>query len=209
MKQRFGIVALILAVALCGCKKDDDDGENPLPDGAVPYTEANIQFVPYNSGDETFDRVPLLDSSFSLVLKERLRTEEYFAWDQTFFYHESDTNKVFELRLRYMQTDISQKTLAIYTPYEDANGELQQNLFEMPIETPSLIDSGFFANIVDFYDTLTLNSVEFYDVYRVEPLQPTVSSKDGPENYNLLYYNQVYGIIQLEQKDGSKWFLDQ
>ena len=208
MRYQFGILTLVFTLTFAACKKDDDDG-NPLPDGAEPYTEANIQFVPYSSGDEKFDRVPLMDSSFSLVFKERLRTEEYYAWDQTFFYLGTDTNKVVELRLRYMQTEISQKTLAIYLPYEDSNGELQQNLFEIPIESPTEIDSGFFANIVEFYDTLILNSVEFYDVYKAEPLQPTVSSKDGPENFDLLYYNQVYGIIQMEQKDGSKWFLDQ
>ncbi|MBN4072606.1 hypothetical protein JYT74_01070 [Crocinitomix catalasitica] len=206
MKRCF-IVVLVLTTVI-GCKKDDDNGSN-LPEGAIPYSEADIQFVPYTSGDEKFDRIPLLDSSFTLVFKERLRTEAYYAWDQTFFTFSSDPEKELELRLRYLQTTVSQKTLAIYVPYRDLSGNLQTNLFEIPIEYPDSIEFGYFADLIDYYDTLVISSVEFYNVFEVSPLQLTPSSEDGPENYTRLYYNKVYGIIEMDQKDGSKWFLDQ
>lgn len=208
MKRGFAYVAGILLIAFTGCQKDEPDDTTNLPDGATPYTETDIQFVPYLSGDRVFKKLPLLDSTLVFQFKERLRTEEYFAWDQTFFTFSTDTELEAEFRLRYLQTDNSQKTLAMYLPYRDANNMVRANIFEIPISTVGL-ESGFFQNLIDFHDTITLNAIDWYNVYEVTPLISTDASKDGPENYNRVYYNATYGLIQMNQKNGTQWILQQ
>ena len=141
MKLFKGILVVAVTLIISSCTKVDPPPSNNLPDGATPYTETDIQFVPYTSGDKVFKKMPLLDSTWTFQFKERLRTEEYFAWDQTFFTMSFDTELELELRLRYLQTDNSQKTLAIYMPYRDNGGTYRHNIFEMPID-PSTISTG-------------------------------------------------------------------
>lgn len=206
MKQWY--ILPVLALSLLACNKEEPD-EGNLPDGATPYTETDIQFVPYQSGDRVFKKLPLLDETLTLKFKERLRTEEYFAWDQTFFTYSSDAELEVEFRLRYLKTnDVSQKTLAIYMPYRDAQNEIQDNIFEMPISTIGL-ENGFFQNLIEFHDTITLNAIDWYDVYEVSPLVNTDADEDGPENYSKIYYNSLYGLIQMNQKNGESWILQQ
>ena len=207
MKKLLYIIlfANILAVA---CKKEEDDPLD-IPEGAEPYTEENIQFVPYNATNEKFELMPLLLSSFNIVFKERTRTEAYYAWDQTFFTFSNDPELELELRLRYFQSDVSQKTLAVYLPYRDINDSVQTNLFEIPIEDPDSIEYGFFANLIDFHDTIIINAVEWYDVYEVLPVTSTDAEEDGPGNFEKLFYNKIYGIIELDQKNGDNWILEQ
>lgn len=197
-----------LAVAVSSCVKDEPDDTTTLPDGATPYTESDIQFVPYQSGDRVFKKMPLLDSTLVLQFKERLRTEEYFAWDQTFFTYSTDAALEAEFRLRYLQTENSQKTLAIYLPYRDAGDVVRANIFEMPI-SPANVESGFFKDLIDYHDTITLNAIDWYNVYEITPLISTDAPKDGPENYNRVFYNSIYGLIQMEQKNGTVWILQQ
>jgi hypothetical protein len=208
MKFKTVIFSIACAVVLFSCKKADPPAQNNLPEGATAYTEADIQFVPYTSASPVFKRMPLLDSTLVLQFKERLRTEEYFAWDQTFFTFSSDPQLELELRLRYLQTDNSQKTLAIYMPFRDAQGVYRTNLFEMPID-PSTIATGFFQNHITYYDTVTYNSVEWYDVYEVKELISTDPTEDGPENFQRIYYNTTYGIIKMDQNNGAVWVLQQ
>lgn len=208
MKFLSGIVFIGIAASLVACNKDEPDDTSNLPEGATPYTEADIQFVPYQSGNRIFKKLPLLDSTLEFQFKERLRTEEYFAWDQTFFTYSTDTELEAEFRLRYLQTDNSQKTLAMYLPYRDANNVARTNIFELPISHAG-IENGFFQNLIDFHDTLVLNSIEWYNVYEVTPLISTDAAKDGPENYNRIYYNTVYGLIKMNQKNGTEWMLQQ
>ena len=204
-------VLIVTTVLMSACKKEEPSDGPAIPEGSEPYTEADIQFVPYTSGDRLFNRIsPDEDSSFTLVFKERLRTEAYYAWDQTYFTYSNDATKEVELRLRYLQTEEkSQKTLAIYLPYHDAVGTLQQRLFEVPIGNPDSLEDGYFKDLVDFHDTLVVNSIEWYDVYEIEPLTPVDPTKDGPENYVRILYNKIYGIIEMDQNNGSKWVLEQ
>ncbi|MBK7128908.1 MAG: hypothetical protein IPH66_06015 [Crocinitomicaceae bacterium] len=120
----FGMTTLVLS-----CNKEEPDDTTNLPDGATPYTETDIQFVPYSSSSLVFKKLPLLDSTLVLNFVERKRTEEYFAWDQTFFTYSTDAELTAEFRLRYLQTDNSQKTLAMYLPYRDAANQIQSNIF--------------------------------------------------------------------------------
>ncbi len=202
------IFSLLSIGILSSCKKNEDEPVDTLPEGATPYTESDIQFVPYTSGDRVFKMMPLLDSTLVFTFKERLRTEEYFAWDQTYFTFDTDAELEIEFRLRYLQTENSQKTLAMYLPYRDATDAVQANVFEIPIDH-SGIETGFFQNLVDFHDTLVINSIEWYDVYEVSELVGTDLSKDGPENYSKIFYNSVYGIIEMDQKNGTTWVLQQ
>ncbi|MBI3133069.1 MAG: hypothetical protein HYZ14_00195 [Bacteroidetes bacterium] len=208
MKSIFSLTAVVFVLTLSACQKDEPDDSSNLPDGATPYTETDIQFVPYQSGDRVFKTLPLLDSTLVFQFKERLRTEEYFAWDQTFFTYSTDAALEIEFRLRYLQTETSQKTLAMYLPYRDASNVARTNIFEIPISTVGL-ENGFFQNLVEFHDTITLNAIDWYNVYEVTPLISTDAEKDGPENYNRVYYNSTYGLIQMNQKNGTQWILQQ
>ncbi|UKN02668.1 hypothetical protein K6119_03965 [Paracrocinitomix mangrovi] len=197
----------MILLAVIACEKVDPPN-NTLPEGATPYTEADIQFVPYTSGDKVFKKMPLLDSTLILNFKERLRTEEYFAWDQTFFTFSTDPDLELELRLRYLQTDNSQKTLAIYMPYYDYSGVSRHNIFEMPIDSTN-VSEGFFQDHIVYHDTIVFNSVEWYDVLEVDELLSTDPAKDGSTNFSKIYYNTVYGIIRMEQNNGTVWVLQQ
>ncbi len=208
MRFLSGLVYFGIAVSLVACNKEEPDDTTNLPEGATPYTEADIQFVPYQSGNRVFKKLPLLDSTLELQFVERSRTEEYFAWDQTFFKFSTDTELEAEFRLRYLQSDNSQKTLAMYLPYRDLNNIPRTNLFELPISHVG-IETGLFQNLIDFHDTLVLNSIMWYNVYEVKPLLTTDSIKDGLQNYNRIYYNSVYGLIKMNQKNGTEWMLQQ
>jgi hypothetical protein len=208
MDFRKNIFFILSVLLLVSCNKVDPPPGNNLPEGATPYTETDIQFVPYVSGDKVFKKMPLLDETLSLNFKERLRTEEYFAWDQTWFTFSSDPSLELELRLRYLQSDNSQKTLAMYMPYKDSYGVSRTNIFEIPIETTDF-STGFFQNHIVFHDTVVYNSVEWYDVYEVSELVSTDTDKDGPENFEKIYYNKVYGIIRMDQTNGKVWVLQQ
>ena len=208
MRILSGLLFIGITLSLVACNKEEPDDTTNLPEGATPYTEADIQFVPYQSGNRIFKKLPLLDSTLELQFVERSRTEEYFAWDQTFFKFSNDTELEAEFRLRYLQSDNSQKTLAIYMPYRDLNNISRTNLFELPISHVG-IETGLFQNLIDFHDTLVLNSIMWYNVYEVKPLLTTDSIKDGLENYNRIYYNSVYGLIKMNQKNGTEWMLQQ
>lgn len=199
---------ILFLVVLHSCNKPEQPTNNNLPEGATPYTENDIQFVPYTSQNKVFKKMPALDSTWTLTFKERIRTEEYFAWDQTYFTFNHDPSLELELRLRYLQTDNSQKTLAVYMPYADAAGTYRTNLFEMPI-TSNNLENGFFKDLIEHHDTLVLNSIEWYDVFEVNELLSTDSDKDGPENFSKIYYNTVYGIIYMIQNNGTNWVLQQ
>ena len=208
MSSRLIISALAISLFILSCNKEENNPTQQLPDGATPYTEMDIQFVPYTTGDKVFKRMPLLDSTLVLQFVERKRTEEYYAWDQTWFTFSSDPDLELELRLRYLQTDNSQKTLAIYMPYKDAGGTSRTNIFEMPIDTVGM-SSGFFQNHITFHDTVVYNNVEWYNVYEVSELISTDSDKDGPENFDKICYNRIYGIIKMDQTNGNVWVLQQ
>lgn len=199
---------LLVAAAATACVKDEPDDTSNLPEGATPYTETDIQFVPYQSGDRVFKTLPALDSTLVFQFDERRRTEEYFAWDQTFFTYSTDAALQIEFRLRYLQSDVSRKTLAMYLPYRDATNTPRTNIFEIPI-SPIGIESGFFQNLVEYHDTITLNSIDWYNVYEVTPLISTDPEKNGPENYDRAYYNSVYGLIGMNQLNGTQWILQQ
>lgn len=198
----------LVVILMLACNKVEPDDSNNLPDGATPFTEADLQFVPYTSSSLVFKKLPGLDSTLTLNFVERKREEDFFAYDQTFFNYSTDAALQAEFRLRYLYADNTQKTLAMYLPYRDAANNPQTNLFEIPISTYGL-ESGFFKNLVDFHDTLILNSVMWFNVYEVTPLVSTDSDKDGPQNYNRVFYNKTYGLIKMIQKNGTEWLLQQ
>ena len=204
MKLKFSIFILISILTLACNKEEEDTQANQIPPGSTPFTDDDILFVPYTSESPVFKDQN--GNTLTLNFKERKRTEEYYAWDQTYFTFSTDATLELEMRLRYLQSDVSKKTLALYMPYYDANGTLQNNLFEMPID-PAGIEDGFFKNIIDFYDTLNVGGTERYNVYDVNELVSTDASKDGPNNYSKIFYNRSYGILQIQQKDGIIWTL--
>lgn len=197
-------IVFLSCLIFIACKKEPDDNIINIPPGATPYTDDDILFVPYTSQDLVFKD----QNDFVLTLQfiERKRTEDYYAWDQTFFRFSTATSLEVEFRLRYLQTDASKKTLAIYMPYYDQTNTLRSNLFETPIDTTGL-DSSFFANIVTLHDTLNIGGNEFYQVFEINELVKTDASKDGPQNFTKLYYNRAFGIIQMKQKNGKNWIL--
>ena len=203
------IFIIALTVLVVACNKTEPPVTNNLPEGATAYTEADIQFVPYTENNLVFKRLPALDSTWVLNFKERVRSEDYFAWDQTYFTFSVDSELEMELRLRYLQTEeTSQKTLAVYMPFQDAGGTYRTNLFEMPIDNQGL-ETGFFKDLIEFHDTIVFNSVEWYNVFEVNELLSTDPDKDGPKNFSKIYYNKVYGLIRMDQNNGTVWVLSQ
>jgi len=204
MKLKFTVL-IILGVLLISCQKEEETPQaNQIPPGSTPFTDDDILFVPYTSESPLFKDQN--GNDLTLNFKERLRTEEYYAWDQTYFTFSTDPTLELEMRLRYLQSDVSKKTLAMYMPYYDTNGTLQNNLFEMPID-PTGLEEGFFKNIIDFYDTLNVGGTERYNVYEVNELVSTDAAKDGPNNFSKVFYNRTYGILQMRMKDGIIWTL--
>ena len=82
------------------------------------------------------------------------------------------------------------------------------NVFEIPISNVDL-ETGFFQNLVAFHDTLTFAFTEWYNVYEVSELVGTNLSEDGLENYSKVFYNSVYGLIAMQQKNMTFWELQQ
>jgi hypothetical protein len=204
MKIKFSIIMLLM-VTLIACQKEEEPASiNQIPPGSTPFTDDDILFVAYTSESPSFKDQN--DNILTLNFKERLRTEEYYAWDQTYFTFSTDTTLELEMRLRYLQSDVSKKTLAMYMPYYDSFGVLRTNLFEMPIDNTG-IEEGFFENIIDFHDTLMVGSTERYNVYEVTELVTTNSDQDGPLNFARVFYNRVQGILIMHQRDGVIWTL--
>jgi len=200
------IIFLFFFLSIVSCKKTTvDPPKNNIPKGATPFSDNDILFVPYTSESPVF--ISQYNDTLRLNFVERKRTQEYYAWDQTYFTFSTDPSFQLELRLRYLQSDVSKKTLAIYLPYYDNSNILRNNLFEMPIDY-SNIEQSFFANAVNFYDTLSVAGTERYNVYEVSELVSTDASKDGPNNFNKVMYNRTYGILQMYQKDGIVWSLN-
>jgi len=204
--MKFTLPVLIVVLSICfSCEKTEEiKPVSNVPSGAVAFNDNDIQFVPYTTESPVFK--DQLDNVLTLEFIERKRSEESFAWDQTFFNFSTNTDLKIEMRLRYLQSDVSKKTLAIYMPYFDNSGSLRTNLFEIPIDYTD-IELGFFKNLIEFHDTLLINAVEYYNVFEVTELVSTDSNKDGPENFNRLYYNRTKGILQMHVKDGVIWTL--
>lgn len=204
MKFKLSIL-ILLAVTLFACQKEEEESiANQIPPGSTAFTDNDILFVPYTSQSPVFKDQS--DNTLTLNFKERLRTEEYYAWDQTYFNFSTDATLEIEMRLRYLQSDVSKKTLALYMPYYDDSNVLRNNLFEMPIDNEG-IEDGFFKNIIEFHDTLSVGGTERYDVYEVTELVSTDEDKDGAQNFIKIVYNRSYGILQMYQKDGVIWTL--
>jgi len=203
--MKLNFLILLFSVVLIGsCVKEIEQPPASIPEGATAFTDSDIQFVPYTSESPVYKDQN--DNSLTLNFVERKRTEEYYAWDQTYFTFSTNVNLQIEMRLRFLQSDVSKKTLAIYMPYYDNSGVLRNNLFEMPIDY-SGIETGFFKNIIEFHDTLVINSVERYNVYEVGELVSTDANKDGVENFNKIFYNRAQGIIEIHVKNGVIWTL--
>ena len=204
--MRVLILIFILTLTAVSCKKTTvDPPKNNIPEGATPFTDNDILFVPYTSESPIF--ISQYNDTLKLNFVERKRTQEYYAWDQTFFTFSTDASLKMELRLRYLQSDVSKKTLAIYMPYYDNSNQLRTNLFEMPIDHAN-VEQSFFANAVNFYDTLMVAGTERYNVYEVTELVSTDANKDGAKNFSKVVYNRTYGILQMHQKDGLVWSLN-
>ena len=200
-------LSILFSLMLTACKKEPEpEPANNLPEGVTPFTSDDLAIVPYSANNLIFKNLPALDETLTLTFKEQITNEDYFAWQQTYFTYSTDADFELELRLRYLQSDNSQKTLAMYFPYRDNSGVLRENVFEIPV-SPIGIESGFFQNIIEFHDTLEINSVEFYNVYETTELVSTDVEKDGPTNLAKVFYNATYGIIQMKERSGKVWML--
>jgi len=204
MKLKHSIFFLLLLTFVACVKEEPEPFVNQIPPGSTPFTDSDILFVPYTTQSPNFK--DQFGNDLTLNFKERKRTEEYFAWDQTYFNFSTDVTLEIEMRLRYLQSDVSKKTLALYMPYYDNGGTLRNNLFEMPIDFNG-IETGFFKNLIQFDDTLTVAGTEYYNVYSVNELVSTDPTKDGVENFSKIVYNRTFGIIQMHLKNGVIWTL--
>ena len=205
MKKLFLYIICLLLVTI-SCKKDTEEGP-VLPSGATPYEASEVAIVPYNSGDRVFKKAPEFTSEFTLNFKERIATEQSYAWDQTFFTLSFDPVLELELRLRYLQAENEyHKSLAIYMPYRDEVAVIRTTVFETPID-PTAIETGFFTELVTFHETLLINGVDWSDVYEINPLTSTDPDIVSDTYFTKVYFNASFGIIQMDQKNGDVWIL--
>lgn len=197
----------LFSIAFISCNKNDAPEGPILPVGAVPYEASEVAIVPYSAGDYVFKKSPDFTEEFTINFKERLATEEAYAWDQTFFTLSFDPVLELELRLRYLQAeDEYHKSLAIYMPYRDEVAVIRKTVFETPID-PTILDESFFDELVTFHEMIEINGVEWLDVYEINPLTSTDSSIDSDTYFTKIYFNAAFGLIQLDQKNGDVWIL--
>jgi hypothetical protein len=207
MLKLANILLLVSIVLIVSCNKESDPDEPILPVGAAAYTEVEVAFVPYVSDNQIFKKSPDFTEELILNFKERLATKEFFAWDQTFFTLSSDPYLDLELRLRYLKAENETfKTLAIYMPYRDELSYARTNVFELPIDDTG-IATGFFSDLITYHPTISINGVEWTDVYEVNPLTSTDAELDSPTNFSKVFYNTTFGLIEIDQKNGDKWIL--
>lgn len=207
MKVNSAILLCLFALVCFSCNKDTEPEGPILPAGATAYSAEEVAFVPYNDGERVFKKSPDFTDELILTFKERLATEEVYAWNQTYFTLSSDPYLELELRLRYLQAENqAEKTLAIYMPYRDENSFPRASIFEMPLDTAG-IETGFFSEIITFHPSIEINGIAWDNVYEVSPLTSTDEEFDHPTNYSKVFYNTVFGIIELDQKNGDKWIL--
>jgi hypothetical protein len=203
------IYIICTVFAVISCNKDTEPEGPILPTGATAYEASEIAFVPYGSGsgEQVFKKAPGFTSELTLTFKERLATEEAFAWDQTFLTFNTDVGLEVELRLRYLQAETEyHKSLAIYMPYRDEVAVVRTTVFETPIDE-TVLGTSFFADLVTFHDTLAIYGAERYDVFEINPLTSTEASIDSETNFTKIYYNSTFGILQMDQKNGDVWIL--
>ena len=82
------------------------------------------------------------------------------------------------------------------------------NLTVLYLHNNSISDISALSGLTNLaYLHLDNNSIT--DIGALSRLTNLNVASDGPENYDRLYYNTIYGIIQVEQKNGNNWFLDQ
>lgn len=205
MKQFLYIAIFFLGMV--SCNKETEPEGPVLPAGATAFTEAEIAFVPNGTDDKVYKKSPDFTSELILNYKERLATEQVFAWDQTFFSFNVDPGLEVEFRLRYIQVENEyHKSLAIYMPYRDVFGTVRTNIFETPINETA-IETGFFSELVTFHSSIEINGTEWSNVYEIIPLTSTDPALDNESNFSKVYYNATFGIIQMDQKNGDIWIL--
>ncbi|NOQ72044.1 MAG: hypothetical protein GQ574_08590 [Crocinitomix sp.] len=206
MVKQFLYISLVV-LTLVSCNKETEPEGPILPVGAVAFGEGDIAFVPYGASDQVFKKAPDFTTELILNFKERLFTEQVFAWNQTFFTFNVDPGLELELRLRYLQAEEEyHKSLAIYMPYRDVFGNAKTSVFETPLDT-TVLESGFFTDLVTFHDTLEINGADWFDVFEINPLTSTNPEADSETNFSKVYYNPTFGIIEMDQKNGDVWIL--
>lgn len=201
-------VLLCLSVfALLACNKEPEATGPYLPDGVTAYTEEQVATVPYTGTDQVFKKAPDFSTEISFVFVERLATQEFYAWDQTYFQLGTDPYLKVEARLRYLQAgDENYKTLAIYMPYWDDADVIRFSIFEFPIELTGF-STTFFEDLVTLHSELELGPVTWTNVYEIKPLTTTPPSEESSENFERVFYTKENGIIGFTQKNGDQWVL--
>lgn len=200
------IISLILLVFVA-CKKDTETDESKLPDGAIPYTDSELSFVPYSATNQQFKKGPEFTQTLTFEFKERITPATFYAWDQTYFTLSTDPGLEVELRFRYLQAEEeSLKTLAIYMPYRNAAGKSYTSVFEMPID-PAAVETGFFSELIIFHASIALFDTNWENVFEVSPINTATPENDSPTRFEKIYYNRESGIIGMNQKNGDQWVL--
>jgi hypothetical protein len=206
MMKNFIYISFVL-FAIISCNKETIPEGPILPTGATPYEAVEIAFVPNIASESVFEKAPDFTEKLILNFKERLLTEQVFAWDQTFLSFNIDPGLEVELRLRYLQTEEAyHKSLAIYMPFRDVFGRVQTTLFETPIDE-TVMETSFFTELVTYHDTLEINGADWFGVFEINPLTAVDPSLDDELNFSKVYYNATFGIIEMDQKNGDVWIL--
>ena len=209
MKQKISIVLCCITLLFVGCEE-----ENILPDGSTfpadltPFSEGELSFLPYNGNDVIYQRAPLYVDEFEMLYVERTTDSLVYAWDRTFFKWSTDFSLRAEFRFHYLETDDdgTYKALGIYLPYRNFENDYSLAHFEIPIDT-SLIDEGYFADLITFHPTLTFDDQTWENVFEIEPFRHVNASEEGPLGFDRIYYTQAKGIVRFLHNNGRNWII--
>jgi len=197
----------LVVFALMACNKEPEKTGPYLPAGVTAYTAEQVATVPYTGTDQIFKKAPDFSTEISFIFLERLPTQEFYAWDQTYFQLGTDPYLKVEARLRYLQAaDENYKTLALYMPYWDDADVIRSSIFEFPIDIAAF-SSTFFEHLVTLHSELDLGPLTWTNVYEIKPLTATPPSEESNENFERVFYTKEKGIIGFNQKNGDQWVL--
>ena len=187
-----------------GCEEEPVQSYG-IPVGTTPFSPDEEAFLPYQSGNLIYRLAPDYLEEITFEFQEALVPKNAYAWKEVKYRYSTDYGFQVSFRLRYHLSEVApEKTLAIYLPYLEENGEYGQVLFETPIDS-SRIEEGFFKEKVIYHNEIELEGVIYNEVFEILPLTLDEGDINTNTYFNKVYYNRTLGLIQANQKNGNRW----
>jgi len=184
--------------------------------GELRFTQSELQLVPYFENDNLVFKDSLSDSIFF----PNITRSSYYNWRKYLSYSEEEQKECGDY-YEAEQASISSYSNYVYYSlniylYFVVENDLQIRKYisiEMNIHHPN--DYQFFGKYpfddivnyqdsknsnISFYDSLSIDSIDFYSVYRFKP-----TFMQNVKQIDSLYYTLNDGIIGFKMEDGKIW----